>query len=388
MNIAVVTSHLNLQTGGGSNYSVTSIANQLSKRGNNVVLAPVELTSKNNISGFEFDVCEIGTTDNSNVKNMATVYSWIKNNSQFDIVYIYGPHFIPAGGLYRLRGGKTPIIGVLNSYFFCTNYEKMTNNCHKNCSIIKKASHSPRTGIQNILSTPYYFFNRFGFHQLCNMVDRILAISPAVKDRYVDIGIDEDIIEIVPLFYEQKIEHKFKKSNKDMYNILYVGRLEPFKNVDILLDAYEKSNIFNCQLDVVGDGTSYEFLRNKADSISKPINFHGYVEHSKIGGWYNQSDVFVHPTSLPEPFGRTVLESLQCNTVPIVSNIGAPPWIVGDSGVLFTPDNVDSLKDQIEKLSDPHERSNFLNKREEQLIKFSPKKFNESVGVLHSEIVK
>jgi len=44
--------------------------------------------------------------------------------------------------------------------------------------------------------------------------------------------------------------------------------------------------------------------------------FHGHVDHSAVGDLYANSDVFVHPGTLPEPFGLTVIEAMQHETVP------------------------------------------------------------------------
>jgi len=62
--------------------------------------------------------------------------------------------------------------------------------------------------------------------------------------------------------------------------------------------------------------------------------------------------VFVHPGTLPEPFGLTVIEAMQHETVPVVSDCGAPPWIVGDAGLTFEWTDESDLADRLEELSD------------------------------------
>ena len=70
-----------------------------------------------------------------------------------------------------------------------------------------------------------------------------------------------------------------------------------------------------------------------------------------VGRYYAAADVFVHPGIWAEPFGRTILEAMQFQVPLVVSNIGAPPEIVGEAGLVFERGNVDDLVQKLEMVS-------------------------------------
>jgi glycosyltransferase involved in cell wall biosynthesis len=83
--------------------------------------------------------------------------------------------------------------------------------------------------------------------------------------------------------------------------------------------------------------------------------------------------VFVHPGRWPEPFGRTVLEAMQFHTPCIVSNVGAPPWIVDQSGLIFDNGDSEDLATKLKQiLIDEGLRSSLQKQCGERIQKFQP----------------
>jgi glycosyltransferase involved in cell wall biosynthesis len=80
------------------------------------------------------------------------------------------------------------------------------------------------------------------------------------------------------------------------------------------------------------------------------VTFHGWVDHEKLPAYYREADIFVHPGRWPEPFNRTVLEAIQCDCPLVVSDVGAPPWVVDDCGLVFDRGDVDHLSRQLRTL--------------------------------------
>ena len=82
--------------------------------------------------------------------------------------------------------------------------------------------------------------------------------------------------------------------------------------------------------------------------VSGRVSFTGWVPHEMVGQYYGAADVFVHPTIMAEPFGRTILEAMQFQVPAVVSSGGAPPEVVGDAGLVFQRGNVDDLVQKLE----------------------------------------
>jgi glycosyltransferase involved in cell wall biosynthesis len=120
--------------------------------------------------------------------------------------------------------------------------------------------------------------------------------------------------------------------------ILFVGLLEPRKNLPLLLRAFAqvKDDLPGQQLVIVGrKGWMFEQAFQLVDALglAERVVFAGYVERADLPLVYNLADVFVYP-SLYEGFGLPVLEALACGTPTITSDISSMPEIVGQAGCL------------------------------------------------------
>ena len=110
--------------------------------------------------------------------------------------------------------------------------------------------------------------------------------------------------------------------------ILYVGRIEPLKGLDILIKAASMlHDAANAKLIIVGGGpeddTEMERLKSLASQldISDIVSFTGAVSQEHLPTYYSAADVFVLP-SWYESFGLVALEAMSCGTPVVVSRVG------------------------------------------------------------------
>ena len=140
--------------------------------------------------------------------------------------------------------------------------------------------------------------------------------------------------------------------------ILFVGRIDPIKGFEILLEMAQilkKKNEF--QLIIVGGGSirSKELieLQSKIDSkdLSDDVVLIGSVPHQQLKTYYSAVDVFVL-TSFYESLGFVILESMACATPVVASNVGGIPTLVDDSltGFLIDENNPESFAEKVEEL--------------------------------------
>ena len=124
--------------------------------------------------------------------------------------------------------------------------------------------------------------------------------------------------------------------------ILFVGSLQPRKNLQALLHAWQtiKDEFEQLWLVVAGDaGTVFNNIKLDAD---ERVRFLGYAPDTDLPGLYARATLFVLP-SLDEGFGLPALEAMACGTPIIVSNGGALPETVGDAGLIFDLNTSDDL---------------------------------------------
>lgn len=119
---------------------------------------------------------------------------------------------------------------------------------------------------------------------------------------------------------------------------LYVGSLEPRKNLRKLINAWERveAEIHPLKFVVAGaSGRSFREVQDYAES-AKRIKFVGYVPDADLPALYSGARMYILP-SLYEGFGLTVLEAMACGTPVIASSSTAIPEVVGQAGLLVNP---------------------------------------------------
>ena len=125
--------------------------------------------------------------------------------------------------------------------------------------------------------------------------------------------------------------------------LLYVGRVEPLKGLDLLVEtaAQMEAGEQNVRMMVVGGGGPGEPETDRVRRLAEErqvdglIDFVGRVNHDELPLYYNAADVCVVP-SYYESFGLVALESMACGTPVVASRVGGLPTIVhhGHTGYL------------------------------------------------------
>lgn len=131
--------------------------------------------------------------------------------------------------------------------------------------------------------------------------------------------------------------------------ILYLGTLEPRKNVDRLVRAFARlvRQGFPHRLVLAGGrGWDHGAIDGAVadEGVTDRVTFPGYVRREDQPFWYGAADLFVYPSQY-EGFGLPVLEALACGTPVITSNVSSLPEVVGDAGITVDPADVGSLAD-------------------------------------------
>ena len=136
--------------------------------------------------------------------------------------------------------------------------------------------------------------------------------------------------------------------------ILFLGTLEPRKNVGALLDAYEQLITRRPLPELVLAGQATSESARWLDRIEKPplaghVRHVGYVDPSNRREIYSGASLLVQP-SFEEGFGIPVLEAMTIGVPVIVANRGALPEVAGDAGLLFDPEQPRELAAHIDRV--------------------------------------
>lgn len=159
--------------------------------------------------------------------------------------------------------------------------------------------------------------------------------------------------------------------------IIFIGTLQPRKNIERLIDALNSiihDSKFMIQLVVVGKkGWMYDQIlaKSKVLGIEDRVIFTDFVPDVDLPALLSGAQVYVNP-SLWEGFGIPVIEAQACRAPAVVSNTSSLPEIVGDSGVIINPESIESIASGIKKvLADEKLRQNLIKKGLENAKTFS-----------------
>ena len=199
-----------------------------------------------------------------------------------------------------------------------------------------------------------------------NRTDRIITISEFMKieiEKYLDVFYQK--LAVVYCGVDRKLYYHRNQSEiqkiKNKYNILFdkyllfVGNIEPRKNLFLLLKAYQKlkeNNEFGLVI-IGGDGWLNEEVLQEIEKMKtqnyKILKVDKYVTNEDLPAIYSGASALVHP-AIYEGFGLTPLEALACKTPVAVSNIPTIKEVVQNLGYYFNPSNVRSITNTISEL--------------------------------------
>ncbi len=206
------------------------------------------------------------------------------------------------------------------------------------------------------------------FESRLRRVDRIITDSEYSRREIVEIlKVPEERVTVTYLgvgsqYKPMDITLEKKLALKKRYHLpkqflLYVGTIEPRKNLARLIEAYylyrqeEPGSALKLVL-AGGKGWLFEdiFARVMDLHLEQDIIFTGYVDSEDLPYLYNMAKAFVYP-SLYEGFGLPPLEAMSCGTPVISSNTSSIPEVVGKAGILIDPYQVNELAEAIYRVA-------------------------------------
>jgi glycosyltransferase involved in cell wall biosynthesis len=255
----------------------------------------------------------------------------------------------------------------------------------------------PRSSVVTVHDLGYLYYP--GAHRLLDRLyldlstrynaraaSRVIALSQATKDDLVrHYGIQPAKITVVypgcdenmkPVGNESLIERvKARYGIRGDY-ILYVGTLQPRKNLRRLLKAYamvQKRDETPCLVIAGRKGWLYDQIFQQVErlGLETEVIFPGYVPQDDLPTLLSGACFFVFP-SLYEGFGLPVLEAMACGTPVLCSNVSSLPEVAGNVALLVDPLDVESMAEAMNRLlQDEGLRAQLVERGFQQVRQFS-----------------
>lgn len=186
--------------------------------------------------------------------------------------------------------------------------------------------------------------------------DSIITGSQYIKEQIVDIlNVPTEMVNVINHGVDKNIFKLYDVQSLKTFSthydlpesfILYVGSIEPRKNLLSLLDAYRRlpdNLVKNVALVLAGfKGWENREIMDRISSMPGRVKYLGYLTNIELAYLYNLAIIFVYP-SLYEGFGLPPLEAMACGAPVVVSGIPVHREIYGDAALYFDPLDIDDM---------------------------------------------
>jgi glycosyltransferase involved in cell wall biosynthesis len=205
----------------------------------------------------------------------------------------------------------------------------------------------------------------------CRRARRVIAISHSTAhDIGATFGIAPELIDVAPPGFAaetfQPLSPRSVAKFRQVQGLperfwLFVGTLEPRKNLLMLLEAYAGLPA-SIRLPLIiggakgwGYGPIFEAVERLG--LSGSVHFAGFIPSDELPFWYNSAEIFLYP-SVFEGFGLPVLEAMACGVPVLVSNASSLPEVAGSAGLCLPPHDPAAWREALRRAAeDPQWRA-------------------------------
>jgi glycosyltransferase involved in cell wall biosynthesis len=183
--------------------------------------------------------------------------------------------------------------------------------------------------------------------------ERIICPSQTTFEDLIKAGFHEQNIRVVPLGVktrkvgEEQVKDLLEENSISTPFVLWVGTIEPRKNIPTLLQAMRQ--IPEIPLVLVGPKGWESDLKSAIEPIGERVKIIGEVDEVTKHIWYKAASVFCFP-SLMEGFGLPIAEAMSHGTPVVTSSTTATSEVAGDAALLIDPKSADAIAESIKEI--------------------------------------
>lgn len=346
--------HNYYQIPGGEDTVVANEKKLLEDHGHEVVLYTRHNSELNSLTKFQKILLPFSTIFNG--KTYREVKELIKKED-IEIVHVHNTlNMVSPSVYYAAFSCKVPVVQTVHNFrLLCpgATFFRDGHVCEEclekglSCAVKHKCYRGSR--VQTLACVVSMIIHRIlGTYKKLNYI----CLTDFNKEKLLHLKqIKEEKIFVKPNFTTEidcRISD-FQKKNQ----MIYVGRLEEIKGVDVLLRAWHILGDEGPQLIMCGTGPMKEWCENYiAEHSMKNVTLAGFVKNDKVRQMIAESKALILPTQVYEGFPMTILEAMSVGTPVIGSKIGNVGTLIKDNvnGICFRYDSAEELAKAVEKI--------------------------------------
>lgn len=234
-----------------------------------------------------------------------------------------------------------------------------------------------------------FWHRSLAIKKLLKRADVVVAVSENTKQDLIELlNVPEEKIKVIysglnqaktKYFSQEKRDKYFKEQGIKSGYILYLGNIEPRKNINTLISSYnllrqENEDLKNTQLILAGAPAwkiKKAMLNWKKSPYKEDIILTGYVSEEEKEYLYSGAKVFAYP-SFYEGFGFPPLEAMSHSVPVVASNVSSLPEITGKAAILVDPYRREEIVEALAiAIQDKAMREKMITLAQEQIEKFN-----------------
>lgn len=178
----------------------------------------------------------------------------------------------------------------------------------------------------------------------------IQVLSTFAKQTFIEHGVPAEKLYILPLGVDVRVFYPEAEAQitTEKFIVLYIGRIDPLKGVQYLMEAFGRLQLPHAELWMVGPVVE-EMKPLLAKYLGENVKYFGARTHSELRLFYNKSSVVVFPTLL-DSFGMVILEAMACGK-PVIATAhsGAPDVMNENMGFVISAFSSEAIAEALER---------------------------------------
>jgi glycosyltransferase involved in cell wall biosynthesis len=329
MRLAVVAPKVNLETGGGSHWTLALMCRGLHELGVRVdvyALSATEAGSAEAVRATGATLTDVAErADRSHLARLAAVDA--------DAVLVYG--LLPIAAALKGARPRRPVLAYVNALAgFCTNVSAQRDGCWLTCSPLDRIRHHPG----GVAARARYAVA--GWRRVRALATALRSLDACVFDSaplahaYRVLDLDPTRCAVLPECIDLAHLSRFRAGAfgdaGGPVSLLFVGMLAEYKGVMLLAEAVRRLQR-PWRLTVYGDGPDRPRVEALAREFPGRVDFRGLVPNPELFARLDGIDaLFVHPCLWFEALGRAILEAMAMGIPVLVPDVGGPSSSVAD----------------------------------------------------------